>query len=127
MSNIYESKFPEDIKSLKSLPGIGDYTAGAVASIAFSVPTLPIDVNIERVLARVSGVFKRDKNFKNKIKKFASLFQEPKRPGDLTQAFMDFGSNLCKLNNPICDKCPLSIFCISFKVNSSKFFLFFSA
>ncbi|PPR79272.1 MAG: Adenine DNA glycosylase, partial [Alphaproteobacteria bacterium MarineAlpha2_Bin1] len=111
----YKGRFPKNTDSLKNLPGIGDYTAGAVASIAFSKPILPVDVNIERVLARINGVFKNEKNFKSKINNIAKLFYEPKRPGDLTQAFMDFGSIICKSNNPVCEICPLSKFCYSFK------------
>ncbi len=115
ISKNYNGRLPKNIHSLKELPGIGDYTAGAVASIAFSIPVLPVDVNIERVLARINGLFKNEKNFKSKVNNVAKLFYESKRPGDLTQSFMDFGAIICKPNNPLCEICPLSKFCLSFR------------
>ena len=114
INNDFGGKLPRDSSSLKKLPGIGDYTAGAVASIAFLEPILPIDVNIQRVLARIKGIYLNDKKFKSMIRDFASSFVEINRPGDLTEAFMDLGATLCKLNNPKCSYCPISKYCISF-------------
>ncbi len=113
--NDYEGKFPRALSDLKNLPGIGEYTAGAIASIAFSKPVLPIDVNVQRVLARLNGIVITKKNSKSKIKKIANSFCEINRPGDVTQAFMDIGSILCKPNVPHCDPCPINKNCFAFQ------------
>ena len=113
----FDGKLPKNSISLKKLPGIGEYTSGAVASIAFLEPILPVDVNIQRVLARVKGIYLKEKKFKSKIRDFACSFVEENRPGDLTEAFMDLGAGICKPSNPQCMSCPISKYCISFKEN----------
>ncbi len=113
--NDLSGKFPESLVSLKSLPGIGEYTAGAIASIAFSKPVLPIDVNIERVLARINGISLSEKKSRVKIRIVGSLFIELNRPGDLTQALMDLGATICRFNNPLCIECPISKMCYSYE------------
>ena len=110
--NDFDGRLPNNSISLKKLPGIGEYTSGAIASIAFLEPILPVDVNIQRVLARIKGIYLKDKKFKSRIRSFAGSFVDAKRPGDLTEAFMDLGAKVCKSNDPQCMSCPISKYCI---------------
>lgn len=113
----YNCIIPRDYKTLISFPGIGEYTAKAILGIAFNKPYLPIDTNIERILSRIYCL----KSPKNKIKKIikerSNLFISKKSSSSLIQAFMDYGSVICKPKNPICKICILQSNCDSFKNN----------
>ncbi len=106
--------FPEDREALRVLPGIGDYTAAAVAAIAFEAPVLPVDANIERVIARVEGIATPLPKGKTAIKAAARGWGEGERPGDFAQALMDLGAGLCRPKAPLCMLCPLRAECRGF-------------
>ena len=108
-------KIPQNFEDLKSLPGIGDYTANAILAIAFNKPYIPLDGNIERVLKRYLYL-KNEKDIqkKNLIKK-KSIFGISSRSSDYAQALMELGAMICKPKNPECSRCPISKNCKSYK------------
>lgn len=110
------AKFPATFVELKKLPGIGDYTAAAIASFAFGEPVAVVDGNVFRVLARLFGI---DDDILSTVgrKKFAALANRmvPKEhPGLFNQAMMEFGAMHCTPRNPKCDQCPLQKQCVAF-------------
>ena len=107
----HDAKFPEDVDALRALPGIGDYTAAAIAAIAFERPAVPVDGNIERVIARVFAVEEELPGAKPKIKQLASSLLPAKRSGDFAQAMMDLGATICSPKRPACVLCPWSRAC----------------
>ena len=110
----FNGKLPDNFEDLISLPGIGNYTASAILSIAFDKPYIPLDGNIERVLKRYLYLKKeRDIQKDNLIKK-KSIFGMSSRPSDYAQALMELGALVCKQTYPICEKCPISKNCKSF-------------
>ena len=113
----YGGKFPADEKSLRALPGIGDYTAGAIRSIAFGLTAPAVDGNVLRVCARLSadGTEISDENFKARLKALL-LPAYPKTPqgcSDFTQALMELGALICTPRSPACGECPLNAMCIA--------------
>ncbi len=103
--------FPETEDELRKLPGIGPYTAAAIASIAFDQPCVPVDGNIERVTARLYGIDIPLPRAKKDIHAAAQNFISEDRPGDFAQAMMDLGSGVCSPRSPKCDVCPLNNDC----------------
>jgi len=107
-------RFPEEAEDLLALPGIGDYTAGAIASIAFGKPVPAVDGNVLRVAARVAGI-REDIMDPAVRKKFRALMEDAMsrdRPGEYNQALMDLGATVCLPNGaPECGRCPLSGLC----------------
>ena len=104
----FNGKLPDNFKDLISLPGVGNYTAGAILSIAFDKPYIPLDGNIERILKRYLYLKKeRDIQKDNLIKK-KSIFGMSSRPSDYAQALMELGALICKPTNPLCHRCPIS-------------------
>lgn len=109
---------PRTKKELMSLKGIGDYTAGAIASIAYGEVAGAVDGNILRIFARLFGV---KENLRNaKVRKHLGELYEPyisqKRPGDFNQALMDLGRKVCTPSkNPKCEECPISSKCYTYK------------
>jgi A/G-specific adenine glycosylase len=103
--------FPSTEKELRALPGIGDYTAAAVAAIAFDRQATPVDGNIERVVARLFVVTAPLPDAKSEIKALARSLTPNKRPGDFAQAMMDLGATLCTPRRPACGLCPVRIEC----------------
>lgn len=101
------SDFPPDENELQALPGIGPYTAAAIAAIAFDQPTTPVDGNIERVVARLFAVTHPLPSAKAEIKRLAATLTPDDRPGDYAQAMMDLGATVCTPKNPSCLMCPL--------------------
>lgn len=104
---------PSDVASLRSLPGVGRYTAGAVASIAFDRPEPVVDGNVERVLSRRFGLrtpVKEPATARRIWEEAARLAGGP-RPGDLNQALMELGATVCTPRAPRCDACPLGGAC----------------
>ena len=112
-----EGVFPQDQKSLKTLPGIGEYTSAAICAIAFNQPATVVDGNIERVMARVFNVQEALPKSKPKLKDLAHIFFNgyEERPGDLAQAFMDLGAGVCIAKTPRCMLCPVSEYCQAYK------------
>ena len=111
----FGSKMPNDKKILMGLPGIGEYTASAIRSIAFGEREVVIDANIERVVCRLFKIEKPINQSKKDIKKYASLLFPKLYSGDFAQALMDFANAVCKPRKPKCDQCPISTSCLSLK------------
>ena len=111
----FNSKIPNDKKKLLSLPGIGEYTASAIRSIAFGEKEVVIDANIERVICRLFKIERPIKQSKKDIKECASQLFPEVHSGDLAQALMDFANSICKPKKPFCAQCPISKSCLSFK------------
>lgn len=112
----YHGTMPKEASELKKLPGIGDYTAGAIASIAFSNPEPAVDGNVIRVSSRLFGIRKDFSSLKDRreLKEALRSLRLPESTdwGALNQAFMDLGSGICLPNSsPTCTACPLSAFC----------------
>lgn len=103
----YEGEFPRQVEGLLKLPGIGPYTAAAIASIAFNVPVIAVDGNVERVTARFFNITDPMPRSKPMLKGLAeSLGQDSTRPADMTQAFMELGATICTPKSPKCFLCP---------------------
>ena len=116
ISDEYDGKFPQSYEELLVLPGIGDYTASAIASICFNLPEAVVDGNVYRVLARYYGVDIPINSTKGK-NYFRSLAQElidPDHIREYNQAIMEFGAVQCKPANPNCVECPLSSACVAY-------------
>ncbi|MDC6351072.1 A/G-specific adenine glycosylase [Zeaxanthinibacter sp. PT1] len=108
-------KFPDTYPELKKLKGVGDYTASAIASIAFDRPEPVVDGNVYRVLSRYFGV-SLPVNSTEGIKYFKELAREvmdPERAAEYNQALMEFGALQCSPRNPACDTCPLNASCMA--------------
>jgi A/G-specific adenine glycosylase len=100
--------FPDSEESLRALPGIGPYTAAAIAAIAFGRRTMPVDGNIERVVSRLFAVEEPLPQAKPLIQQLAATLLGPSRAGDSAQALMDLGSSICTPKTPACALCPLN-------------------
>ncbi len=107
----HDGRFPAGEEELRALPGIGLYTAAAVAAIAFDEAAVPVDGNVERVMARFHGVQDPLPGAKRKLRSFALSLAPCPRPGDLAQALMDLGATVCTPRKPDCPRCPLRSHC----------------
>jgi A/G-specific adenine glycosylase len=109
--------FPDTEEGLRALPGIGPYTAAAIAAIAFDRRTMPVDGNIERVVSRLFAVEEALPKAKPLIQQLAATLldagDEKSRAGDSAQALMDLGSSICTPKKPACALCPLNDNCVS--------------
>lgn len=103
--------FPDTEEGLRALPGIGDYTAAAIAAIAFNRPATVVDGNIERIVTRLFAISEPLPGAKPRIKAQLAPHVPEDRPGDFAQALMDLGSGICTPKNPNCLLCPLSEAC----------------
>jgi A/G-specific adenine glycosylase len=113
----YNGRLPGTVEELKTLPGIGDYTSRAIMAIAFNKKIIPLDGNVERILKRVFYLKKEDEISKECLNNKIHFFGTSNRASDYAQAIMEVGALVCKPNNPLCVKCPISLNCISFKKN----------
>lgn len=111
----YGGRFPDTEEGLLALPGIGPYTAAAIAAIAFDRPAVPVDGNIERVVARLHGIRTPMPAAKTEIRARAADYADAHRPGDFAQAMMDLGATICTPGNPACVLCPISTDCLARK------------
>ncbi len=109
----FNKKLPNNFLDLKSLPGIGDYTASAILAIAFNKPFIPLDGNVERVLKRYLYLKKENQIQKDNLIKSKKVLGTSSRSSDYAQALMELGALICKPNNPLCEKCPISKNCKS--------------
>jgi A/G-specific adenine glycosylase len=103
--------FPDSEEGLRALPGLGPYTAAAVAAIAFDRPANVVDGNVERVMARLFAVEAPLPGAKPELKRLAAALVRDERPDDWAQALMDLGATVCRPKAPLCDRCPVSGFC----------------
>ncbi len=108
-----DGHFPRKAEELKRLPGIGDYTAGAVASIAFEEPVPAVDGNVIRVLSRCWGIRENvsETAAQKKIHDLAAKLVPADRPGDYANAMMELGAMVCLPKHPHCDDCPVQPLC----------------
>ncbi|MDE2385757.1 MAG: A/G-specific adenine glycosylase [Alphaproteobacteria bacterium] len=104
-------RFPETVAGLSELPGIGPYTAGAIAAIAFDVPAAAVDGNVERVISRYYGIQVPLPASKGEIRDRAQALVPQKRAGDFAQAMMDLGATVCTPKSPDCGRCPWTNSC----------------
>ncbi|HEY0440366.1 MAG TPA: A/G-specific adenine glycosylase, partial [Xanthobacteraceae bacterium] len=103
--------FPADEKALRALPGIGTYTAAAIAAIAFDRAAMPVDGNIERVVTRLFAIEQQLPAAKPIVRAFAETLTPVRRAGDVAQALMDLGATICTPKKPACALCPWSDVC----------------
>ena len=104
---VHGGKFPRRAEDLRTLPGIGRYTAAAIASIAFDEPTAVVDGNVERVLERVVG----ERLPAKELWQTAQELVSPSKPGDFNQAMMELGATVCLPREPLCLACPVRELC----------------
>ena len=109
----FDGVFPKDEETLLSLPGIGPYTAAAIASIAFDVRATVMDGNVERVVARYYAINTPLPDAKKELKLLAGAMTPNKRPGDYAQAMMDLGATICTPRNASCPQCPFAKTCMA--------------
>ncbi len=106
--------FPDTEASLLALPGVGAYTAAAVAAIAFGRPANVVDGNVERVMARLYAVETALPAARPELKTLAATLVEHHRSGDWAQALMDLGATVCRPRTPLCERCPLTEWCAGY-------------
>ena len=110
----HDGIIPSNWEEFRSLPGVGDYTAAAVLSIAFKQPIPAIDGNARRVMARVLGLRKFSKRNMSIMKSTLCKWIHKARPGDFNQAIMDIGACICFPTDPDCMSCPINNYCKAF-------------
>ena len=113
----YDGIFPRDIKLLKKLPGIGEYTSAAILLIAFNQIEAAIDTNIKRILIRYFGKYDQSNLNQNFLKIVFKNSLQFNRNSDFPQALMDLATSICKVKNPECNICPLNVSCKTFQEN----------
>ena len=106
---------PSNIEDLKSLPGVGDYTSTAIMAIAFNQKFIPLDGNVERILKRVLYLRNEKDISKENMQISKNFFGLSERASDYAQAIMELGALVCRPTSPLCEKCPISMNCISYK------------
>ena len=113
----WRGEIPDTESTLRQLPGIGAYTAAAIASIAFAERTPAVDGNLVRVLARVHALPGRadERALTLAVLEQARSLVDCGQPGEINQALMDIGATLCRPENPACRECPLRRACLAFK------------
>ncbi len=117
----FDGNFPDSYEGLLKLKGIGPYTAAAIASFAFDLPHAVLDGNVFRVLSRLYNwsVPINSTQGKKDFEKFSNELLDKENPGLYNQAMMEFGALHCKPTQPLCDECPLSIYCGAFNEKTS--------
>ncbi len=108
----HDGALPGDLDGLRALPGIGEYTAGAVASIAFGIATPAVDGNVRRVLSRLFDI---ENPTPGVLRSHASALVDPRRPGDFNQSLMELGATVCTPRAPRCEDCPVRQQCRAHK------------
>lgn len=106
---------PRTAHALRKLPGVGEYTSAAVASIAFGEAAAAVDGNVERVITRIRGLCAegpvKETELRPQIREIAGRLLDPQRPGDFNQAMMELGATICLPRNPLCLSCPVAKRC----------------
>lgn len=118
----FKGHFPDDEAVLRSLPGIGVYTAAAIAAIAFDKPANVVDGNVERVMARLFLVDEPLPHAKKTLRGLAATLVPSRRPGDYAQALMDLGATVCTPRAPSCSACPWKRHCRAFALGKEGVF-----
>lgn len=116
----HEGQFPSSYAEIHELKGIGDYTAAAIASIAFNLPHAAVDGNVYRVLSRIYNICTHTNSAKGKreFSELANTLLDKSTPGDFNQAIMEFGALHCTPKNPSCPTCPFNQHCIAYQTNT---------
>jgi len=116
---LFKGKFPVNYDQIKSLKGVGPYTAAAIASIAFNLPYAVIDGNVNRVISRLFGseIAVNTNNGQELIKEKLNTIFVRNDPANFNQAIMELGAMICKPSSPECNKCVLSVNCAAFQQN----------
>ncbi len=109
----HDGRVPDDMASLRAIPGVGEYTAAAIASIAFGAVEPALDANAERVLARLFALRGNPKAraLRSRLRELALAVIDPECPGDSNQALMDVGARWCRASRPDCERCPVGAHC----------------
>lgn len=109
----YGGRLPDSVEALRSLPGIGDYTAGAIASIAYGIPAAAVDGNVERVICRYEAIEEEvgTPAVRRRIAARAQAMVPQDRPGAFANAMMEMGATMCTPKNPKCLLCPVRESC----------------
>ncbi len=120
--NEYDGVIPSDAEALRKISGIGPYTAGAIASIAFDQPVPAVDGNVIRVVSRVKGIRENVgiPSVRRALEGEAAALVPEERPGDFNQAVMDLGATICVHGTPACEKCPLQSVCDAFVAGDAE-------
>ena len=113
-------RFPDREEALRALPGIGVYTAAAIAAIAFDRPATAVDGNVERVVARLFAVEHELPRAKPALRRLAAGLTPHARPGDYAQAMMDLGATVCTPKSPGCGQCPLAGDCAALRAGTAE-------
>jgi A/G-specific adenine glycosylase len=108
-------RFPEEEGELRKLPGIGAYTAAAIAAIAFGKRAVAVEANVERIVARLFAVEESLPAARARIRELADKLVPETGAGDFTQAMMDLGQTVCTPRTPDCARCPLTAYCLAFQ------------
>ena len=118
----YGGEIPSEPSALLKICGIGAYTAGAIASIAFDRPVPAVDGNVIRVVSRLTGIRENVgiPSVKRRIEQTAAELVPPLRPGDFNQAMMDLGATVCTPGTPACDRCPLTGLCDAYRAGDAE-------
>lgn len=114
--------FPDTEEGLRALPGIGAYTAAAIAAIAFDRPAAVVDGNVERVVSRLSAIATPLPQAKVEIRSHVERLVPAGRPGDFAQAMMDLGATICTPKRPRCMLCPLREDCAATRAGDPEFY-----
>ena len=111
----HQGVFPQDYSDIRNLKGIGNYTAAAIASIAFQQPYPAVDGNVLRVISRIFGIYDDISQPKtvHKITKICDKLMDKKNPGTFNQALMELGAMQCTPKNPKCETCPFTNSCVA--------------
>jgi A/G-specific adenine glycosylase len=109
----FGGQIPDNLEVIKTLPGIGQYTAGAILSIAYGQAHPAVDGNVRRILCRLFAIAKPMNNTREQkqLHKLAASLIPVKHPGDFNQAMMDLGAMICRAKNPDCSRCPVACSC----------------
>jgi A/G-specific adenine glycosylase len=111
--NQWDGRIPDKLEEIKTIPGIGEYTSGAILSIAYRQSVPAVDGNVRRILSRLFAIRKPvdDPREQKKLRDLAALLVPAKHPGEFNQGLMDLGATVCRAKNPDCSHCPLSGLC----------------
>ena len=114
---VHQGIFPTTYQEVRSIPGVGEYTSGAIMSIAFNQPYAAMDGNVIRVISRLLGIEENTSvsSTRKKIHSIHQTFIEQATPRIYTQAVMELGALICKPQSPLCEKCPLKTECVALK------------
>jgi A/G-specific adenine glycosylase len=111
VAETHGGRFPDDEAGLRALPGVGNYTAAAIAAIAFGQRAVVVDANVERVVSRLFTVEAQLPTARPMLHRHTDSITPDLRAGDFAQAMMDLGATICTVRNPLCGLCPLAEQC----------------